>query len=370
MRPLWERTLTWTVANHLHLNGVGYDQAYSTAALVVRGLDRRYGLTTEMARFSPAVPADVDDADKSSPRYLSKVADFWGRIGGGGKAERNRLLQLALASMLRSSRPEIDAAAVLAGESRATIEPYFGRLGVAFEEGTWGLRGLGALREEMAATGSAEILAAYDRLVTASRERKAVLEVFQTWARNLGWYDGRIDGIWGDKTERAFVRAVPMAAGRLSVMGDVVPLRGVFTDAPTTTAADARGFALLITRDIWLTAHPDKIVTPAVPEPLPGGDAGTISVTYPKTETIAPTPGGGSQITVSYPKQDGSGATERAAVTLPPATEITAVITPVAPGWRPTRTQMVGGALVVTGLLMVGGAWWWSRHRDQAAKAA
>lgn len=368
-RPLWERTTTWGIANHLRYQGVGTDEAaYSLAALIVRDLDRRAGLSAEMSKYAFTSPIDVDDPEKTSPKYIAVMQRFWGSVSlPNPKAERNKLLNIALASALKSGPQETKAAKELAQEARL-VEPVMGKLGQ--EEWTTGpvWEGLGALRDEMALTKDANILAAYDRLVAANRDRAAVVKVFQTWAKNLEWYTGRIDGVWGPKTEAAFLRAVPMASARLSELRDVVPLRGVFVSAPTIMASDAQAIALLITRDIWLGQNPSKLAAevpyapPAPPTP-PEGGGGSVVVTYPKAEaaTSTPTPGGGSQIVVSYPKAEG-GPPDQVAVNLPPPGEIVAA-EPL-PSTGLSRDWLIGGGLVLGGVLIMGAAWWLSRRQQ------
>lgn len=367
MRPLWECTLTWGVADHLRRGGVGSDAAaYSLASLIVRDLDRRYGLTTELARYSLATPEDVDDPEKTSPRYLSAVQHFWQSVGGktGSLVERNRLIDLALASLLRGGSAESRAAAVLAQDAR-TIEATYGKLGSAFApapwsglgNGSWATSGFGALRDEMALTGDATVLAAYDRLVSAARDRAAVVKLFQTWTRAAGRYAGRIDGVWGPLTESAFLLTVPMASGRVSELHDVVPLRGVFTGS----AADAQAIAVLVTRDLWLDANPSKL-TEEIPPAVEAEDGSSISVSYPKAEaaTATSTPSGGSQIVVSYPKEDGESGPSRVTITLPATT---ATIVPVGSGGGLSHDLLVGGGLVLGGVAILGVAWWLSRRK-------
>ena len=312
MRPLWERTMTWAVGDHLVKQGVGESAAYNMAALVVRDLDRRYGLTTILGPYTLVEPADVVDPEMTSPRFLAIVQAFWRSVKGPAtsKAERNRLLNLALASMLHGGRAESAVSAQLALDAR-TIEAAYGKLGSGWETpgGEWngfgalgiGTSDFGALRDEMVGTGSATVLTSFDRLVSAARERKGVVKTFQTWAKNLGWYDGRIDGFWGDKSEGAFARAVPMSVGRVSELRDVVPLR------PAIGFVDAAAIAVLITRDLWLAEHPDKLVA-GVAAAGDAVDSGLIEVSYPKAESTTATSisGGGSQVVVTYPKTTGA----------------------------------------------------------------
>jgi hypothetical protein len=354
MRPLWERTITWGIADHLRNGGMGEAAAYRAAALVVRALDRRNNLMAEMARFSFDHPSDVDDPGKTSPKLLLTLQRFWEAVGSSDvRTEKNRILSTAVASLISGGTLEALNASVLAQES-PSIEAWKGRLGQEFA-------GLGALRDE-ASVGGPEILAAYDALVRQTSLRKTYVKEFQTWAKGLGWYDGRIDGLWGPKSEGAFVRAVPMAAGRASEMGDVVPLR------PSANFVDAKAFGTLITRDLWLAANPAALAaeTPAdVPESgateeigdgVSLGPSGEIVVTYPKEEaeaaaaaTAAATPNqGGSRVVVRSPK--------------PPSTAIVQAggTTAIAPSMR---VAYIGGGLVVVGGLTALGVWLATRKR-------
>ena len=357
MRPLWERTTTWGIADHLRRQGLGTDAAaYNVAALIVRALDRHAGLAAEMARYTFIEPADVDDPGKTSPRYIAAMQQFWASVGTPAGAERNKLLEIAEASALRGGRWEATAAATLAQDAR-TIEAAFGPLGKVWAAGESGgeWSGFGALRDEMALTGNADVLAAYDRLAAAGRDRAAVVKQFQTWAKILEWYAGRVDGVWGPLTEAAFLRAVPMAAGRLAVLRDVIPLRGVFTEG-TAAASDARSIGLLITRDLWLGSNPSKLAAEAPASPPPEG--GGVVVSYPKAETATAslTPSGGSQIVVTYPKIEGP--PETVAVNLPPPGE-------AATGGmsETTKDLLIGGGLALGSAVLLGAAWWLNRRK-------
>lgn len=353
MRPLWERTLTWGIADHLRRGGMGEAASYRAAALVVRALDRRNNLMAEMARFSFDHPSDVDDPGKTSPRLLVSLQRFWELVGSSDvRTEKNRILGVAVASLISGGTLEALNASVLAQEA-PSIEAWKGRLGQEWA--------LGALRDEVG-VGGAEILSAYDALVRQTSLRKAYVKEFQTWAKGVGWYDGRIDGLWGPKSEGAFVRAVPMAAGRVSEMTDVVPLR------PSVGFVDAKGFGVLISRDLWLAANPAALAA-EVPADVPQsgatteigdgvalGPSGEIVVTYPKEEAAAAAAAaeaasgnqGGSRVVVTSPK--------------PPSTAIVPVTTAIAaaPSYR---AAYIGGGLVVAGGLTALGVWLASRKR-------
>lgn len=357
MRPLWERTLTWGIADHLRRGGMGEAASYRAAALVVRALDRRNNLMAEMARFPFDHPADVDDPGKTSPRLLVALQRFWEMVGSSDvRTEKNRILGLAVASLISGGTLDALNASVLAQEA-PSIEQWKGRLGQEWA-------GLGALRDEVGA-GGAEILSAYDALVRQTTLRKTYVKEFQTWAKGVGWYDGRIDGLWGPKSEGAFMRAVPMAAGRVCEMGDVIPLR------PSSGFVDAHAFGVLITRDLWLAANPAALAA-EIPADVPQsgatedigdgvamGPSGEIVVTYPKEEAAAAAEAasggqGGSRVVVTSPK--------------PPSMAIvpsgTAAVA-VAPSYR---TALIGGGIVVAGGLTILGAWLASRKRKEAGR--
>ncbi len=367
MRPLWELVTARGIAEHLRLEGSSDAAAYSAAALVTRALDRHFGFQRLLAGSAFVDRADVDDPEKAPAQFLAAKRSFWAAFGGGGPVERRRLLELAQASLLRGGSREAQAAAVLAADTRS-MEGTWGRLGAVWESGTWGLAGLGAvsafggLRDEMAASG-ATVLAAYDRLVAASREREALVEKFQTWAKRLEWYTGRLDGDWGPLTEAAFGRAVPDAVGRLSELRDTIALKPPMglEEGLSDTALAAAAIAVLITRDLWLADHPEllaKTVEPVVPvDPayLPGG-AAQVVVSYPKAErpVVTSLPGGGSQVTISYPKTDGSGTTTEVSVPVPASDTILAEVATVARPRRPSSDQWIaGGAVLAVGTIVV-----------------
>jgi hypothetical protein len=209
-------------------------------------------------------------------------------------------------------------------------------------------------------------LDAYDGMVRQTTLRKTYVKEFQTWAKGVGWYDGRIDGLWGPKSEGALVRAVPMAAGRMSDIRDMIPLR------PSSGFDDMHALGVLITRDLWLAANPAALAaeTPAdVPESgatTPIGDgvalgpSGEIVVTYPKEEaeaaaaaTTAASPNqGGARVVVTSPK--------------PPSTAIVPAsgTTAIAPS-ASRRAAYIGGGLVVVGGLTALGIWLASRKRKE-----
>ncbi len=361
MRPLWERTLTWSVADHLFRQGVGENAAYSTAALVVRGLDRKYGLTTLVWNSALESPADVSDSEKVPPLFLSRVQSFWRSVAGPAtsKAERNRLFDLALVSLLQRGRAESAAAAQLAVDARS-IESVYGKLGAS----GWDVAAdFGSLRDELALTKSTAVVTAFDRLVAASGERKEVLKEFQIWLEALGWYTGTIDGIWGEKTETAYIHVFPWMLARMSELRDVKAIRDAIG------FADAKAIAVLITRDQWLAQHPEEVVPISSAGDV---DNGLIEVSYPKagSATASTTPSGGSQVVVSYPKTSESSTPERVAITLPAASEITASIVPVSSSWRPSKNMLIGGGLVLAGGLVVTAAYLMRRRNLRALPEA
>ena len=346
MRPLWERTVTWGIADHLRRGGMGEASAYRAAALVVRDLDRRNNLMAEMARYPLDNPGDVDDPTKSSARLVAVLQKFWKAVASADvRTEAHRILDLAVASMMRSGTPEIAAAAALAQDA-VTVEAWNGRLGQEWA-------GLGALRDDVG-VGGADVLAMYDALVRQTTLRKAYVKEFQTWSKGLGWYSGKIDGIWGDKSEAAFVHAVPMAAGRASAMTDVIPLR------PSSGFDDSHAFGTLITRDLWLASNPAKLAAEAppaappdvgTPNPVGNGVAldpsGEIVVSYPKPPAAPAAPGGGSQIVVTSPK--------------PPAVVPGTGIVAAAPS---TRAAWIGGGIAAAAALTALGVWLAQRRKE------
>jgi len=357
MRPLWERVTTWGIADHLRAAGIGTDaSAYAVAALIVRALDRRFNLQAEMARYHLVAPADVSDPAKTSAKYLAVMQAFWKTIGTPAGAERNKLLALADFSALRGGALEAQAAAVLAQDAKS-VESTMGKLGQGWSATGWsglsGLSGFGALRDELALTGDASVLSTYDHLASAGADRSADVRAFQTWAKGPGYYTGPIDGGWGSLTEAAFLVVVPTAAGRLSTLADVAALRSVFVEI-LPGDVDAKALALLITRDIWLSAHPAKMVAE-----VPAG--GGIVVSYPKAESASASPavGGGSQIVVTYPKTETT-PEQTVAITLPAAT---ASVTPVTASSGVPTDLLVGGGLVLGGLLFTGVVVWLSRRK-------
>lgn len=354
MRPLWERTLTWGVADHLRRSGVGESASYSAAALIVRDLDRRNNLMAAMAVYPLTDPGDIDDPEKTSPRFLEVTDRFWRAVGSpSSQVERNRLMLAAVSSLLSSGPAERDAAAALAREA-PTIEASKGKIGMSWE-------GLGGLREELASRTSAEVMETYDTLVRSTSLRKTYVKEYQTWAKARGWYTGVVDGIWGPKTEDAMGRTLNLTTGRYSNWEDAQLLQSM-VGFPL-----ARSLGVFITRDVWLGQHPERL-TPVVAEVEPAAAAAA------EAGTGLPT-GSPSQIVVSYPKEEAAAAAAAAIASGQPAPapaasgplvmEQTASIQEVKPsGWRPTKNALIGGGLVVGGVLIVAGAWWASRRKQ------
>ena len=337
-RPVWEKAVAWGIADHLRRFGLSDEASYSNAALIVRDLDRRFGVTTKLGPYASRVieVGDVDDPEKTSPEVLVILQRFWtGVSAGGSRAERAKLLLLASASLLSSGPSELAAAAALSREARE-VESVKGRLGQEW-------KGLSGLREDVAAAapaGQADVVRTlFDNLSGDDATRTEIVKSFQTWAKHKGWYSLRVDGAWGDGTEAAWLHAAPSSGGRRSTWNDVLAVRAV-----TELAMDFdKAIGLAITRDLWLFwEHPDYLPAPA---------AGTAAA------DVMPTPDQVSQIIVSYPKM-GAPATQRVDITLPPAPEQVVVREVKPAGWRPSTTAIVGGVLAVIGAGVIVAAVW------------
>lgn len=318
MRPFWERVTTWNIANHL-ADEMPAATAYRFAALVVRGLDRKYNLQAEMYGRPFAEPGDLDDPEITSPKYQRVMNSFWRAVGAGigGRYERNRIEALGVASMLSGGPSETKTAAILAAET-PTIEEFLGKPGLGLEE-EWE-SGWSGLRDDIAeafiSPQREELLSYYDALVTDAAFRRSMTRRFQEFAQDRGLYTRSLDGIWGIGTEGAFVELVPQARERLTSMSDVQRFVAVASGA----FSDGEVVALGITRDEWLrsrgitTEEGDAERTPI--------DVSTIEVSVPdkpEEEAAAPMETGPQRVPVdtSILNQGRDATTETSSDTAP-----------------------------------------------------
>ncbi len=377
MRPLWERAFCWAVADHLRAFGVGSDAAaYSAAALVVRDLDRRYNLTSMFAAAPITSAADIGDSDKVPERAMVILRAFWLLVRGADVAsgqdrssnpkrtELNRLVLLAGASLRAGGYAELAAAKQIAAEAK-TVEADRGKLGASWltgDSGAWnGLAGshrralmpanyeagLDGLRDDVLAEAGDKAAAAkyYDDLVANATVQKSLVKAFQTWckASPRRWYTGVLDGLWGDKTEAAWLHMAPGSARFTTSIDDVeVVLAAIAATGSAIQSADV--ITIGIARDAWLAAKKgilpipspdlDSAVTDA--EQAAGHDALIVSVPE------KPVPGSievgvdsaGHPLIVDSPK--------------PPVNVVDAP--PQAAGWKPTTGQIVAGTMVLVGV--------------------
>ncbi|MFH1730724.1 MAG: hypothetical protein ABIF82_03605 [Planctomycetota bacterium] len=381
MRPLWERTLTWGVADRLRRAGLGSDSAaYSAAALVVRDLDRRYGLTTIVSRyrFAPESSGDVNDTEQAPPPFTQVQEAFWLAARGPYttlRAERDRLLTLAAGSLLASGPAELDAARALAAEAK-TVEGELGPLNaeswtsgehpgyespsVPITFTTYQYQGLAGLRDEVIAASTAPDVAArgYDDSAGNPELLALLVKGFQFWAKGLGHYTGAIDGLWGPKTEAGWNWAAPGSVDTPTTLAQVSAVYGRMREAVPTMEIES-AVRMGIARDIWLASR--GIVAPSTPvaeEPLA---VEAEEVAEAAAEPLPPSSG----IVVSIPwKPTASLAPTRFDVVDVPEREDTVTVTPVAAGWRPSRAGwgIVGGLVVAGGVVAVA-AWRFSRRR-------
>lgn len=312
MRPNWEKTLTRGVARLLGkpMGAPGaFSEPYVTredyvrAAHVVRALDRQWNI----GRYA----YNLDDpGDSPEARVVLERLWTWSGQSGDkqGKVDADHVrtaLRLYSDYSYRTSGPlELASVEALVGETAFIGEPV-----TTQDDSGWA--GLGSLRNDLNATSAAEtrdaVLAAFDTLSRDAMLQKRMVRVFQSWAITAGLYTGELDGIWGPKTELAFVRVVPAASGR--------PTSFAHLQAVSATVGDAVPFADLlgvgIARDKWITRHAGDVPAPSeedvyvepgsteivVTSPKPPVDSGAttatgVTVTSPKPPTgeSAPTP--------------------------------------------------------------------------------
>lgn len=152
-------------------------------------------------------------------------------------------------------------------------------------------RNFGDLREELlvGATDTSGAAREYDRLASDARLRSELVKIYQSWARAQGLYSKRIDGLWGEGSEGAFLSVAP-ATGRLTSMTDLRALYTRMTGWRTPAVLSTLVVAVGITRDLWLKAEGRlaPVVDPRREEPTP--EIEESSATEP-AETVADTSG-------------------------------------------------------------------------------
>ncbi len=147
----------------------------------------------------------------------------------------------------------------------------------------------GDLREELLVASADTTAAAreYDRLASDPRLRIELVKIYQLWARAQHLYSKRIDGLWGDVSEGAFLSITP-ATGRLTSMEDLRTLYTRMTGWRTAAVLSTLVVAVGITRDLWLRAEgrlaPEVDPRREAPQPEIQEDAAT-----EPAETVADT---------------------------------------------------------------------------------
>jgi hypothetical protein len=288
--PNWQVFLT----RELAARAGNTDRDYIAAALIVRGLAARH------PQAAAAVPAGETDTqakfsgyanDTGSPlfpvmRKLWADLDVPAATGGPGvSAEQTAaaLWQRAMVDFLYLPTSEYEAAQQVALQAKGL--PWFGATahktgsGETQEQLEWGEgdgwsaltgvlggfgAGFGSLRTELEAsvneTVRVSVLADYDKLVSNSSLRRQNVRLWQEWAKGQGKYTGIVDGVWGPKSEAAWLLFAPASYAKPSTLADLklMPYSG----------SAAVLFAAAISRDRWVAANPSRLPPP--PETPPG----------------------------------------------------------------------------------------------------
>lgn len=351
MRPVWERALTWGVADHLRRTGVSDEAAYSAAALVVRDLDRRYGLSGIMAG-SGLTAVDVLDGEQTPPAWNAAVQAFWAAVASPSIwRERNALLALATASMKRGGVVELSIARQLAREAK-TVETDRGRLGQDWKGLGGGLHRrallpaafvLDGLRDDVVAVAADKVAAAvqYDFLWDDTVLLATLVRAYQQWGAESArrWYTGAIDGVWGPKTEALWARTNPGTTDKPTSMPMVEAVFTALTRSGKSVQL-AQAIGIGMARDQWLV----KRGVMASPVPTPAEDEQALQEEEAREASAE---GSGLVVTVPTKPPAGGGLVVTVPDKPPPLVDVRPA--PQAAGWRPSRGQLVAGGLVLLG---------------------
>jgi hypothetical protein len=265
--------------------------------------------------------------------FIDAMKKMWSSIGvyaEGAKpvSEASAALwTLARALYLSLPAAEITTAREMAEKSK--LLQRFGAEVVKTGEGTiieeWGggwdsgqggwtgvFAGFGALRDDLINAAAADrkiaVAAAFDQIASDTTARKALVKNWQKVMQTAGRYAGTIDGLWGPKSETAFVTLLPLTYGQPTTLGAIKALRAYYPEI-----TDAESVAVAISRDRWVSANPDKLP----PNPIPPDVVTTTPTTTEESteesteETLLVTPE-----ETPIPIGDGTAATGSGATTM------------------------------------------------------
>lgn len=362
----------------------GEPGSHMVGALIVRQLVAlNPGLDTAMLSVPQATQEDLASADKPEA-FVRAMGKMWTSVGvpATGTSDPVRVSQalweLARVAYLSLPPQEIEAAREIA--ARSVPLPWYGSRTVKAESGkeeiiggggwdipapwddgstaaaaaeaeaeaismaTTGLStalggfgaGFGSLRSELAASTPeatrADVLRAFDGLVSNASARKTLVKKWQTWAksqiRSAGpVYAGAIDGLWGPKSEAAWNTFSPLSYGQPTTLAD---LRAMAYGDLEILSLLAAGIA----RDKWVPANLSRLPPPPASATEPTRVEITTSTVSEDDDgvTITPVPPEEEDVVV-HPEEEETGEP-------PPAPPTRVEITPT--GWGPdTQVSVV-----------------------------
>lgn len=373
MRPAWQIFQARELAGRMGST----PGSHMAAALVVRDLlAKNPGLDRTMITVNPATQEEWSGLDKPQA-FVTAMQKMWSSIGvyeEGAKPvpETDAALRtLARTVYLTLPAVEIEAAKEIAGQSK--LLPRFGAEIVKTTTGTeeiwgggwttnggFGLRGFGSLRDELIANVAPErrgvVGRSYDEMAVSTATRREFVKNWQRVMQGAGLYDGAIDGLWGPKSEKAFVTVRPEAYALGTKLADLQAFRSRFSGL---TDGDVVGAA--ISRDKWVSANLDRLP----PRPTPGATPPTTTVTTTTTpegttqteETVVITPVGSEAGTQIGNEQNGEA--HRFDIILPDGGSETVTVTPIEEG-APAKKEkssvwpwlLLGGAGLVGAVVL------------------
>jgi hypothetical protein len=204
-----------------------------------------------------------------------------------------------------------------------------------------------------------EFLRLLDLLAASPANLAQSVTLWQRWsAAREGGYAGRIDGVWGWKSEQAFINDVPYAWLRSTKLTDLAKVQEL---AAGSDLDIGDLYAVGLARDQWRTpnvgVYPSKIpAPPAIDEPEPT----RVEITFPEQ------PDGGVTITPVDERDPDAAIPRYVQITLPDGGTVgpgdTVVITPVEEdltggkkrNWIGWGLLALGGTIVVGSVILAG----------------
>jgi hypothetical protein len=361
-------------------------------ALIVRGLVAR-NPQIDVAMLSFPQTADTsqhewDSAEKPEV-LLGALTSLWSGIDVGTRKRPSTekeisrgLWSRAMVEYLHLPVQEIAAAHEIAGQAKALAWRGYGATSEALPaspetdssvtigwtgggwssgEGAWnglrgrgfaGLAGFGSLRDEIVSTtpesaAKVEFLRVYDKLLVDRTYLRTGVRSWQARTAELGYYTGEIDGLWGPKSEAAFLAMRPEAYKRNTTLADLLTIESLRVFAFGSLLASG------VARDKWLATNPSSYPDPVA---VKADEATRFEVVVPeRQEPITATT---VTITPVATEDDPDPDPVRVEITLPQAEE-EVVVTPVEEGvdnrpasWTPWVVALgslglLGAAIVV-----------------------